>query len=361
VSAAERAAPVSAAEAKTLFADLRSAPALLLAVSGGPDSSALMVLAARWRATLENGPQLLAVTVDHRLRAESGREAHTAKQLALRLGIRHRTMRWTGQKPETGLQEAARAVRYRLLAVAARAAGAGHILTAHTLDDQAETVLLRLARGSGPTGLAAMARETILMGQARAAEATRHPAAEPLLLVRPLLDLPKARLIATLEADRISFCVDPSNRDPRFTRARLRELMPVLAGEGLDAERLALLARRLRRAEATIEFAVGVAAGAVSDAAWTNGGPILLDAEKFIRLPAEVALRLLGRAIVRAAGELPLRLGRLEALYDALAESNSMRLRHDRVRRTLAGALITLASGRLTIERAPPRSKPARR
>jgi tRNA(Ile)-lysidine synthase len=191
--------------------------------------------------------------------------------------------------------------------------------------------------------------------------------------VRPLLDLPKARLIATLKAGRIASCDDPSNRDPRFTRARLRELMPVLAGEGLDAERLALLARRLRRAEATIEFAVGVAAGAVSDAPWTNGGPILLDAEKFIRLPAEVALRLLGRAIVHAAGEPPLRLGRLEALYGMLAESSSksrfesnsesssMRLPQDRVRRTLAGALITLAGGRLTVERAPPRSKPARR
>jgi tRNA(Ile)-lysidine synthase len=91
----------------------------------------------------------------------------------------------------------------------------------------------------------------------------------------------------------------------------------------------------------------------------------LLDAERFIRLPSEVALRLLGRAIIHAAGELPLRLGRLEALYDLLAQSNSEsdseRLRHNRVRRTLAGALITLAGGRLTIERAPPRSQAARR
>src|SRR5450631_3250123 len=101
-----------------------------------------------------------------------------------------------------------------------------------------------------------MARETILIGQPRAS--LRHAA--PLLLVRPLLDLPKARLLATLDAALITFCDDPSNRDPRFTRARLRDLMPALAGEGLDAKRLALLARRLRRAEAAIEFAVGVAA-----------------------------------------------------------------------------------------------------
>ena len=219
-----------------------------------------MVLAARWRAALANGPALIAVTVDHGLRAQSRREARAAKALATRLGIRHRTMRWTGEKPQTGLPEAARAARYHLLAVAARAAGAGHILTAHTLDDQAETVLLRMARGSGMTGLAAMARATVLPGQigpARAAARARgRRAADPLLLVRPLLDLPKARLIATLEAAQISFCEDPSNVDPRFTRARLRELMPVLAGEGLDAKRLALLAQRLRRAEATIELAV---------------------------------------------------------------------------------------------------------
>jgi tRNA(Ile)-lysidine synthase len=347
VSAAEPAAPVSAAEARTLFADLKSAPALVLAVSGGPDSTALMVLLARWRAALKRGPRLCAVTIDHGLRPESAGEARAVKQLARGLGISHHTRRWMGDKPQTGLQEAARAVRYRLLAAAARSAGAGHILTAHTLDDQAETVVLRMARGSGLTGLAAMARVTPLMGPDG-----------PLSIVRPLLDLPKARLIATLTAAGVSFCDDPSNADPRFTRARLRGLMPMLAGEGLDARRLALLANRLRRAEAAIEFAVGVAAVAVSEMAWTNGDPILLDAEKFIRLPHEVALRLLGRAIMHAAGESPLRLGRLEALYDLLAESKSRGPGQRRLRRTLAGALVTLAGERLTIERAPPRSQP---
>jgi tRNA(Ile)-lysidine synthase len=363
VTAAERAAPVSAAEARTLFADLKSAPALLLAVSGGPDSTALMVLLARWRAALKRGPRLFAVTVDHGLRAESGREAHAVKQLARRLGIRHRTVRWIGDKPQTGLQEAARMVRYRLLAAAARNAGAGQILTAHTLDDQAETVILRMARGSGLTGLAAMARVTPLMepagGAALHATAAREGAG-PLLIVRPLLDLPKARLIATLDAADVPFCDDPSNLDPRFTRARLRGLMPVLAGEGLDARRLALLASRLRRAEAAIEFAVGIAASAVSATTWTKGHPILLDAEKFIRLPAEVALRVLGRAIIYAAGESALRLGRLEALYDLLAQSNCRVRPQQPVRRTLAGALVTLKRDRLIVERAPARSKPGR-
>ena len=153
-------------------------------------------------------------------------------------------MRWRGAKPGTGLQKTARAARYRLLAEAAEKGGAGLILTAHTLDDQAETVLIRLSRGSGLTGLAAMQRMTVVPGQ------------DAVSLVRPLLDLPKARLLATLKAAKVAFADDPSNRDPRFTRVRLRGLMPKLAQEGLDARRLALLARRLKRADRAIDAAV---------------------------------------------------------------------------------------------------------
>src|SRR5262249_2333175 len=239
-----------------------------------------------------------------------------------------------------GLQEAARAVRYRLLAAAARGARATYVLTGHTRDDQAETVLLRMARGSGPSGLCAMARVTPL---------------EELTLVRPLLDLPKARLIATLGPVGMSFVAAPSNRDPRFTRARLRALMPALAAEGLNAERLALLARRLRRAETAIELAVDAATSAVSNAPWSERGPILLDAQKFSRLPAEVALRLLGRAITCTGDEGPVQLGKLEALYEALAHVQAQP-KATRWRRTLAGALVTLMGDRLAIERAPARA-----
>ena len=114
--------PISVQQAKDLFAQWKAAPALVLAVSGGPDSLALMWLAARWRRALSRGPRLIAVTVDHGLRAEAAREARDVKRLARTLDLPHRTLRWTGTKPKTGLPAAARAARYRLLAKAARAA-----------------------------------------------------------------------------------------------------------------------------------------------------------------------------------------------------------------------------------------------
>src|SRR3954464_13743456 len=180
MSADDDNSPISAREAKRLFADWKAAPALVLAVSGGPDSIALMWLGGRWARGLKRGPPLVAVTVDHGLRAEAAREAREVKRLAESLDLPHRTMRWNGAKPKTGLPAAARAARYRLLAQAARQSHATHILAAHTRDGQAETLLMRLLRGSGIAGLAAMARESERDG---------------LRLARPFLDIPKSQLI----------------------------------------------------------------------------------------------------------------------------------------------------------------------
>ena len=335
--AAEAATPVSDTEAEVLLADLADTPALVLAVSGGPDSTALLWLAARWRARLKHGPRLVAVTVDHGLRPEAAREARAVKRFAADLGVAHRTLRWRGDKPTTGLQEAARTARYRLLGRAAAAAGATHILTAHTRDDQAETVLFRLARGSGLTGLAGMARVTPLDGRS---------------LVRPFVDLPKARLVATLERAGIAAADDPSNRDPRFARVRWRALATALAAEGLDATRIAQFAGRMRRADAAIEAAVGDAVTDTALAPWSDGGPILLSAERIGRLPGEVALRLIGRAVGRIATGGAVPLGKLEELHAALSAAMAAGARF---RRTLSGAMVTVAGGRVVVERAPPR------
>lgn len=338
----QESSPVSAAEAKGLFSDLDHLPALVLAVSGGPDSTALMVLAARWRKALKVKPKLIAATVDHGLRKEAKREAATVGRLARKLGIAHRILRWTGAKPKTGLQEAARVARYRLLAGAARKANASRILTAHTRDDQAETVLIRMSRGSGITGLAAMTRVSTVPGDSEAR----------IKLIRPLLDIPKARLIATLRVAKIPFADDPSNRDPRFTRARLRGLMRDLAREGLDNRRLALLALRLRRADLAIEAAVGRAEVELAQLP-SAPGAVTFDAAGYARLPAEVALRLIGRAVASAGDEGPVELAKLEALKEALDAAQNAG--NERFRRSLAGALVTLAGPVITVERAPPR------
>jgi tRNA(Ile)-lysidine synthase len=336
-------------EANALFGGLADLRGLILAVSGGPDSTALFVMAAGWATRIKSqqrrSPRLVAVTIDHGLRPESRREAAAVKRLARRLGVAHRTVRWRGQKPSTGLQAAARAARYRLLAGEAARAGFAHIVTAHTLDDQAETLLFRLARGSGLTGLAGMAPISTLPTNGN----------REIFLLRPLLGIPKTRLIATLKAGGVDYNDDPSNRDPRFVRTRLRDLLPRLAAEGLDAKALARLGSRLRRAEAAVEFAVGAARAALAPEPWRRRGPIVFAAGAFGDLPHEVGLRLLGRAIAHVGDEGPVELGKLELVYDSVHASPPL------TRRTLAGALISLRDGKLTVERAPARRAAAKR
>jgi tRNA(Ile)-lysidine synthase len=332
--------PIADAEAARLFAGFADAPSLVLAVSGGPDSTALLVMAARWRARRKNGPKLLAVTVDHGLRRDARREAAAVKRLARTLGVPHRTVTWTGKKPATGIQEQARAARYALLVKEAQLIGARYIVTAHTRDDQAETMLFRMARGSGIAGLAAMAplAPVPAWGEHR------------VVLCRPLLDLPKARLTATLQARRIAFAHDASNDDPRFARVRWRTILPTLAQEGLDAARLSALAGRLRRANAAIEIVVDAAARQLLA---TAEGPVTMARERFFELPEEIALRLVGRAIAQIGDEGPVELAKLERMMEALVAAAASARMH--FRRTLAGAMITLSRDRIAIERAPAR------
>jgi len=356
VCAAEAAPPISLTEARLLFHPLAHARGLVLAVSGGPDSTALLVLAARWRRARKSGPKLFVATVDHGLRPQSKDEAHAVSCLARVLKLPHRTLQWRGKKPATGIQEAARAARYRLLADFARATGADHIVTAHTLDDQAETVLMRMSRGSGMTGLGGMRKVAPLSPSLRSVRATRRWARSgDVLLVRPLIDISKARLIATLTREKIAFSEDASNRDPRFARTRLREIMGVLAGEGLDARRLAVFARRLRRADAALEAAADNAASTISQWPWSTEGPITFDRNEFLNIPAELGLRLLGRAVGHVGDEGPVELKKLERLYETLVSRS--RANGDGLRSTLAGAVVAMGENGLIVKRAPPRRR----
>jgi tRNA(Ile)-lysidine synthase len=336
--------PISVQDAKRLFADWKTAPAIVLAVSGGPDSIAMMWLAARWRRALKRGPHLVAVTIDHGLRPEAAREAREVKQLAKALDLPHRTLRWSGVKPKTGLPAAARDARYLLLARTARAAGATHVLTAHTRDDQAETLLMRMSRGSGIAGLAAMARQSQRDG---------------VVLARPLLDIPKTRLVATLKKAKIGFADDPTNRDSSFTRPRFRALMPALAAEGFDARNLSRLAARFARANAALEILVDGAERylALGQRGAAHAG---FDANAFAALAEEIRLRLLLRRIDRVGHEGPAELGKVEALLAALdravAATAPARGRIG-LKQTLAGALVSLVDGHIRIEPAPPRRR----
>jgi tRNA(Ile)-lysidine synthase len=337
--------PISVRQAKILFADWKHAPAILLAVSGGPDSVALMWLAARWRKALSRGPRLLVATVDHGLRPEGANEAREVKRLARRLGMPHRTVRWSGEKPRSGLPAAARAARYHLLARIAREVGASHILTGHTRDDQAETLLMRLLRGSGIGGLAAMARESEREG---------------VLIARPFLNVSKSQLIATLEKAGISYADDPSNRDDRFTRPRIRAVIENLSAEGGHPRNLARLASRLARANAAIEVLTDGAARylALKDQAASSPGlaaSTSFEADAFARLPEEVRLRLLLRAIDRVGHEGPAELGKAEALLAQLdrAVRAATKKHPARLKQTLAGAIVSLSGGRIAMMAAP--------
>lgn len=290
--------PVADSELESLFAPLIGLRAVGLAVSGGPDSTALMHLFVRWRRDAAPRPHGIVLTVDHGLRPEAAGEAQAVVAAAHGLGLDARVLRWEGAKPASGIQEAAREARYRVLAEAMRVDALDAIVTAHTQDDQAETLLMRLARGSGLDGLAAMPALTHLSG---------------MTLIRPFLGVEKARLLATLDALGIGYCSDPSNTDPRFERPRLRAAAPALAGLGLTNAALARTARRLDRARQALDAATdGLARDSTSV---SNLGVAVVDGRKLAAAPEEIAIRLVARIVPAIGGDPgPPSLAKVEAL-----------------------------------------------
>jgi tRNA(Ile)-lysidine synthase len=265
-----------------------------LAVSGGSDSMAMMVLFADWlgRQGSDCGRHSV-LTVDHHLRPRSGAEARMVAERAAALGFRHVVLDWQDPKPSTGLQAAARDARYRLMRDYLAAHGMTTLLVAHTRDDQAETLLMRLARGSGLDGLSAMAP---------AREADVHEGGAPLRVVRPLLGLSKVCLQATLKERGIAWIEDPSNAEPAFERTRWRALRGDLEALGLSSEMLALSARRLQRARAALEAITDAQCAAPGFVHTDPCGAFRIDRQRLRRAPEEIALRLIGRCIAAAGG-----------------------------------------------------------
>lgn len=291
-----------------------SEPHLAIAVSGGADSMALALLADRWAR--DRGGRVTALTVDHGLRPEAAAEARQVGRWLRSAKIRHVILRWQPAVPRktkisgsrlANLQAAARDARYDLLTAWCRDHAVLHLLLAHHQDDQAETLLLRLARGSGLDGLAAMA-----------------PLAErsAIRMLRPMLGLNKAALTGYLTARGQAWIEDPSNRDTANARIRLRQILPRLAEEGMTALRLAETAARLAQARAALDGAVNrlLAEGV----AVYPEGYLRLDKAVLGSAEREVGMRALARAISCIGGQ-PYgpRLERLTRLYDLLSNDGS--------------------------------------
>jgi tRNA(Ile)-lysidine synthase len=272
-------------------------PRLAVAVSGGADSLALVLLCHRWAC--RRGGEVIGLTVDHRLRAESEAEARQVGKWLARQGIAHRRLVWErlGGRPTSAIQAAARTARYRLLADWCRRRGLLHLALAHHAGDQAETVLMRLARGGGLDGLAGMAS---IAGR------------EGVRLIRPLLTVAPARLRATLGAARQGWIEDPSNSDPGFERIRWRNLIPCDLAPGISGAAAEIGEERRRREGEVADLLAAARIGAA--------GFIELPLAELKAAAPEIAQRAVARCLIVVGGDAypPAResLARLLAMLD---------------------------------------------
>jgi tRNA(Ile)-lysidine synthase len=320
----------SDAEIDTLFAAIADRETIGLAVSGGADSLALMLLVRQWQTARSRPVRVSVFTIDHRLRTNSGAEASMVVARAQELGFEHRVLVWRGSKPTTGVEEAARDERYRLLEVAAMEAGLSDILTAHHREDQVETVLMRIGRGSGLSGLRGMR--------------PARPLGESITVHRPMLMVPQERLRALVAAEGWKPAEDGSNADEAFMRPRLRRVMPTLAAAGIDSGQIARSAARLGRADDALDHYTELLLGnAVKSDAFAV---VTLSRSSYAAAPVEVRHRALGRVLKAVGGRdwPPPRGDRLEALDRVLTEGESFK-------RTLARTQIGVSGELATIQR----------
>ena len=310
--------PIPESDYGRIFSCLAQVRHAGLAVSGGADSTALMHMARRWQvAAGACAPRLSVLSVDHGLRDGSAREAQWVSEQARTLGLDAEILRWSGKQAGSAVQERARQARYGLMAGYAHANGLDALVTAHHLDDQAETFLMRLARGSGVDGLAGIPRSGQWAG---------------LAVHRPLLDFPKARLVATLKQFGVEWLEDPSNDDRRFERVRIRAAMEELENLGIGAEALARSASRLRRAQEALELMTDRFLGSHASLSDLGFGQIRTEALRDV--PEDIALRALSRVIQAVGGHVSApNMAKLEALVAAIRSG-------DEGARTLGGCRI---------------------
>jgi tRNA(Ile)-lysidine synthase len=305
----------------TALGGFEARPRIAVAVSGGPDSMALALLAARW--TRQRGGCAAALIVDHGLRPESAAEAATVAAWLERRGIAWHILRWEGDKPKSGVQEAAREARYRLLAEWCRRNGVLHLLTAHHHEDQVETHLIRRRAKSGIDGLAAMSTVRELSG---------------CRLLRPLLAVPKARLAALLADEGQPFLHDPSNDNPAFERARLRSAIDEGTVDDVKSKLSAYGDRRIAR-EVALDRLLATAVGL------HPAGFAAIDPTALAGSEPELAERLLAR-VAASIG-----VARYPPRRDRVARLRAGLVAHKERPRTLGGCRFVPWRGRILVLR----------
>ena len=322
-----------------LFAPVAGQRSIGLAVSGGPDSLALMLLAQRWAQSIDPPPRLFVYSLDHGFRTEAAEEVAMVGREAQRLGLDFRALQWLGERPETGLQEAARQARYGLIGAAMAEDGVETLLTAHHRADQAETILMRLAHGSGLDGLKGM---------------TSFSEVEGVRVFRPLLDAEPAALAAVVADAGLEPAHDPSNEDEDYERVRWRKLLPTLAREGLDGAALSRFAARMAEADHALSQ--------LSDAAFAElvrfdgFGAASLPLSALSQLGPAVGRRVLSRILAVVGGrQKPRALGQVERLFEQVAAETLPK------GTTLLGTVIRIKDGAVTIAREPGRALPSER
>jgi tRNA(Ile)-lysidine synthase len=323
-----------------------------VAVSGGGDSLALMYLLADWARARGRAPPVV-LTVDHRLRTGSSRDAKDVVARADAEGLAAHILTWGGAKPAADIEAQARQARYRLMGAWCSKHGYPGLCVAHTVEDQAETFLLRLARGSGIDGLSAMAPVATFP----------LPQFPNLRVVRPLLGTSRENLRHFLREKQVAWIEDPMNADPRFARVRLRSAWPALERMGLSAPRIALAARHLGRARDALD---AKAAHLLEGGCRFEEGIAFIDGMRIARAEREIGLRAFATALMRVAGrEYRPRFERLEPLFVDICSG------HFKSARTLHGCRIAVAPRRkavfgpqtlvVTREAGPARTTGARR
>jgi tRNA(Ile)-lysidine synthase len=276
-----------------------------VAVSGGGDSIALMHLLADWARAAKAAPPLV-LCVDHGLRPESAGEASTVARWARKAGLKSEILRVAGKKPKSDIEAWARQARYRLMAESLIRHRLTSLYLAHHQDDQAETFLLRLGRGSGLDGLSAM----------RKLSPFPLPGHENLVLARPLLEVPRTALRETLEDRGQDWLEDPMNAEARFARSRMRALLPALAEAGVSTARISQAAAHLARAREALELAT---AAVLARACRLVDGVLLLDPVALAAAPREIGLRGLAALLKSVSGEsYRPRFDSLERLFDRI-------------------------------------------